>query len=110
MCIVSNVIDHYQPLIPDDFLRPRVVPQPAPYHSPFSIPVITSAEVAEVRALISEFKEALAAAKKLDVLMKQPDCVDPDKAKLIARVADLENRLDAMKPRRRRARKLSVSP
>jgi hypothetical protein len=36
------------------------------------------------------------AAKAADKAAGQPDCTDPDKIKLEARVAELERRLDAM--------------
>lgn len=93
MCIVSNVHDHYNPLFPpmvppvDQVVTPidwsKVFPQPAP-------------DLSEMRKLIDEFKEAVAAAQKLDTLLKQPDCVDPDKAKLQERVERLERIIDAL--------------
>lgn len=67
----------------------------------------TASAIQELRALIAEFKEAVAAARKVDLLTKQPDCEDPEKAKLEERVARIEKALDAMapKPKRKRPRK-----
>lgn len=104
MCIVSMVHDHYGPRFPspDRILWPSPVSpfvppvdiHPAPATAPLTL--ISAEEVAELRKLIAEFREAVAAAARLDVLTRQPDCVDPEKAKLEARVAELERRLDAM--------------
>jgi hypothetical protein len=47
-----------------------------------------------VKELIDSLRQALAAAEKLDELTNQPDCVDPEKAKLMERVTILEERLD----------------
>jgi hypothetical protein len=52
-----------------------------------------SPEVEALRELIKEFREALAAAKLVDVLTDQPDCEDPVKAKLEDRVKALEKHL-----------------
>jgi hypothetical protein len=98
MCVMSMVHDHYQPLIPS--------PDSLPW-KPFGIPGevrITGiqsvdakdAMIAELRQLISEFREAVAAAAIVDKLTRQPDCVDPEKKKLEDRVAELERRLNAM--------------
>jgi hypothetical protein len=84
MCVVSMVHDHYF-----DRFKPYVQPQETKWPWPAEPPVDTD----ELRKLIDEFKEAIAAAKKIDVLTKQPDCVDPEKAKLSARVAELEKKL-----------------
>lgn len=86
MCAVSMVYKHYEQQFPPRPLGPpRSIPwQPMP---------IGAAEVAEIRQLIAEFHEALAAAKRVDELTKQPDCFDPKKATLEERVAELERRL-----------------
>lgn len=105
MCVVSMVMDHYEPLIPDNW-------QPKPNHIlTGGAPVIQwppaqaidTATVEALRAegdrlerLIADFKTAVEAARKVDALTAQPDCEDPEKAKLEARVAELERRLDAM--------------
>lgn len=100
MCVVSMVFDdfgrRFTPWIQP--WQPTIVPTPAP--APFSPPVVLpipgAAEVAELRKLIDEFKEALAAARTVDRLTNKPDCEDPDKARLLDRVADLEKRLAAV--------------
>jgi hypothetical protein len=45
----------------------------------------------DLATLLDAFHKAVEAAKAA-----QPDCTDPDKVKLEARVAELERRLDAM--------------
>ncbi len=90
MCFVSNVSDFYgkkfEPLWPT-----QAVPSTNITWTPPSV------DLSELKLLIDDFKQAMEAAKKLDVLMKQPDCVDPEKAKLEARVAELEAKLAEMK-------------
>jgi hypothetical protein len=87
MCVISMVMDNFE----DRFNR-------KPYGMlPSTQPVVISPpELAELRELIAQFKEAVQAAKTVDRLTGQPDCVDPKKAKLEERVAELERRLDAM--------------
>lgn len=92
MCVVSMIHDYFEPRIPDpnsiggiDWSHVKIET---------STPTSTSDEwaraVADLRTLIDEFRRALEAAKTVDRLTGQPDCVDPDKAKLEARVAMLE--------------------
>lgn len=88
MCVLSAVFDHY-----DDRFRQQWPYQPAFPTTPYVPPA--PAEVQELRTLIAEFREAIAAAKRVDELTQQPDCEDPDKAALETRVAALEKRLDA---------------
>jgi hypothetical protein len=90
MCVVSMVYDHFR----DRFPQPQPFTNPTPNPLPWPMP--GSLEFAELRKLIQEFREAVEAAKKVDVLTKQPDCADPEKATLEKRVAELERRLDAM--------------
>ena len=92
MCVVSGVYDHYRDLFPkpnQDFVTITT--------DGVSPAVIPSQDLAELRKLIEEFKEAIAAAKVVDRLTGQPDCEDPEKAKLEARVAALEKELNRMK-------------
>lgn len=119
MCVVSMVHDHFQPLIPDPTQPWKRDGSAVPSTSPPAIDLgalfsgeATLAEfkraVAEARQVIEDFKAAVAAAKKVDALTKQPDCVDPEKAKLVERVAELEKRLDAIeraKAPKKKARK-----
>lgn len=87
MCQYSVVMDHFKPRF-DPFLPPAA-------------PVVDPVGADELRKLIDDFRAALEAAKKLDKLMKQPDCVDPEKAKLVKRVAALERKLHVKRKRRR---------
>jgi hypothetical protein len=86
MCVVSNVSDyywerHFKPLFPQEPVDwSKWVPKP-------------TVDLEELRRLIDEFKEAIKAAKTIDKLTMQPDCVDPEKAKLQARIAELEKKL-----------------
>jgi hypothetical protein len=97
------VHDHFEPKIPSDWnphgiqIGPAVTP-------PFVIPVPVDAatvealraEIANLTKVVADFKTAVEAARKVDSLTAQPDCADPEKAKLEARVAELERRLDAV--------------
>ena len=111
MCVMSMVMDHYQPIIPvwppqQPFpFGPGPVPQPPQQVVPvagafipvtYFVPLTSPEELAELRKLIAEFKEAVKAAATVDRLTGQKDCVDPEKAKLEVRVAELERRLNAM--------------
>lgn len=89
MCVMSMVMDHYEQRIP-------TIPVTTIPNTPTGAFWYPNIDVAELRKLIDEFKAAVAAAKTIDVLTKQSDCVDPEKQKLEDRVAELERRLDAM--------------
>ncbi len=106
MCVYSAVMDHFKPLFPEVVPivpRPTMFPwtiQTPTYGEP-SPPTVTFADIspqriAELRSLIERFEKAVAAAKVVDALTGQPDCEDPEKAKLETRVKWLERRLDAM--------------
>ena len=111
MCVVSMVIDHYDDRFkrwfePFPTIQPDTIPIQPIKREPVSLPLKLEG-LDELRQLIAEFKEAIAAAKKVDALTKQPDCEDPEKAKLIERVAALEARVAKIvrtKKRRTRAR------
>lgn len=81
MCVVSNVYDHYRPQIQPWTLPDTTIKYPQP------------SELDELRKLIREFRQAVAAAKTVDALTGQPDCADPEKAALEERVAKLEKAL-----------------
>jgi hypothetical protein len=91
MCFISMVMTDYGETMKK--YQEHVAQHPDTYQ--WNVPQ-PPAEVAELRKLVEEFKEAVALAKRLDVIMKQPDCVDPEKAKLEARVAELEAKLKAI--------------
>lgn len=77
MCVVSMVFDHY--------------------HPEFYKPIDVERDYAELARVIQEFREAHQAAKRVDILTKQPDCEDPEKAKLLDRIAELEAELAELK-------------
>jgi hypothetical protein len=65
VCTFSMVIDHYAPYPEAYWTRPT----------------------------IEEFRQALEQARQLDKKIGQEDCVDPEKAKMIDRIAELEKAL-----------------
>jgi hypothetical protein len=84
MCVVSGVYDHFKPRF-DPFLKPGW-PSPIP-----DVP-----DLVETEKLIKQFTEALKAAETVDKLTDQPDCEDPEKAKLKEQVARLEKVVDQL--------------
>lgn len=107
MCVYSMVMDHYKPIfepwVPNGGTPVQPYTPPSNPHQTLDLSgIMVGPQVAELRKLIAEFKEALEAAKKVDALTAQPDCEDPEKAKLVERVAELERRLDELKPKAKR--------
>ncbi len=104
MCVVSLVMDHYKPLFPEP-VYPWTAPTTAPVPSVqpnvgqtvYGWPFV---DVTELKKLIAEFKEAVEAAKRIDILTQQPDCEDPEKAKLVTRVAELEAQVAMLESQR----------
>lgn len=88
MCIVSMVYDQYRDRFPPIWPAPQPTPIITEPAWPGTAPLST--EIAELRKLIAEFREAVEMAKKLDALLKQPDCTDPAKATLEERVRRIE--------------------
>ena len=84
MCVISMVHDSFEPRIP----------QPSSFDwTPF---IVKPQWVTDLEKLLLEFKECVEAAKKIDILTKQPDCLDPNKAKLQERVNELEHKLQSI--------------
>jgi len=82
MCVYSMVIDRFQPdFAPWIGQKPWTAPN-APLENPQAL-----------KDLIAEFQKAQEAAKVVDAAMGAPDCEDPEKAKLLDRVAELEEAL-----------------
>ncbi len=110
MCVVSMVHDFYDDRfdkyfpIPVGFPTTETIPVNHPNQFTVSPP---SVDLAELRQLIKEFKEAMAAAKVVDKLTGQPDCVDPEKAKLIERIENLEKELRKLKSKARRDKRIN---
>lgn len=86
MCVVSMVMDHYRPVF-----YPYIPPQTLPFRER---PALMDPEFVKER--IREFKESLEAAEKVDRLTGQPDCEDPEKAKLKEQVDRLEKVVDRL--------------
>lgn len=113
MCIVSMVHDHFKkefepfkrwPQAPFEPYEPYIPmpgpPSPIPYAPNQLAPqIVAPGEVEKVRQLIKDFREAVEMALKLDVLTKQPDCIDPEKAQLEKRVAELERIVKSLEAR-----------
>jgi predicted nucleic acid-binding Zn-ribbon protein len=70
-----------------------------PRSEPFQWPSLSTPtiDLDRLERLVKDFKDAVKAAELLDRLLKQPDCVDPEKAKLQERVVELEARLAAIR-------------
>jgi len=101
MCVMSMVHEDFSKRIPTDWLpgttivtgTSPIVATPASYAQVEAL----RQEVAALKQLVLDFREAVQAAAVVDRLTRQPDCVDPEKAKLEARVRELEARLDAVR-------------
>lgn len=94
MCVMSMVYDHYIPLFPEQWQELNIPQQLTISISPKEI---VELKKMMLKNLIEEFKKAIKSAKVLDKLMKQKDCVDPEKEKLKKRVFSLEKRLKKVK-------------
>lgn len=93
MCVISMVHDHFNPMIPDitQIMQPGTVIEPIDWSK-----LLGGADLAELRQLIADFRAAVDAAKTVDALTKQADCLDPEKAKLEERVKRLEKVIDIL--------------
>jgi len=116
MCVVSAVHDHFRPLFPDRWPQPTIepwVPQPSetaptPNIQPIILPpLVQPLTVEDVKKLIRDYFEALKAAETVDKLTGQPDCEDPEKAKLVERVKELETQIAAMEKSAKAAKKVA---
>lgn len=93
MCVMSMVYDHYQPLFPQD--------RPSPWRNPAVEPTfplqpvhhLTEEKARSLLEVIEAFNRAREAAKVVDELTGQKDCVDPKKQSLDRRVERLEKML-----------------
>jgi hypothetical protein len=100
MCVVSMVFDHYEPRFPRPYdsgtgggLGDWLQQWQGLNREPTVTPSLAN-EIVEMRKLITEFRQAVEAAKRVDELTDQPDCLDPNKAALEDRVAEIERRLN----------------
>lgn len=93
MCVVSMAGDYYiQKTIPNIF--PSI-----PVWTPDEELPLNKAETRELRRSLTELRELLAAAKKYDDKLGEPECHSEDKIDLIRRLAkevgvDLEDLLE----------------
>ena len=87
MCIVSAVHDSYQKAIPSQDSWPL---------NPSAPRTLTDAEI---RRVIDAYRKSLELAQTVDEITNQPDCEDPEKAKLLERVEAIEKSLDEIKKR-----------
>jgi hypothetical protein len=97
---MSQVFDHFDPLIPNGPSNPWVTPAtPAP-SVPWFTPVVPSMPPAQdpeaVKRILEEFAKAREAAAIVDKALGNKDCVDPEKAKLLDRIVWLEKIIDAL--------------
>lgn len=97
MCVYSLVIDDFNKQFPNPWKTAPATPNATPTWPSTTTSTWPVLDLDRLEKLIKEFKEATALAEKLDALMKQPDCVDPEKVKLVARVAELEKELKKAK-------------
>lgn len=99
MCVMSMVHDYYQPLIPQRWDWHPLVP-----FTPSPVQPVQPLDPDALRKLLDDYRKATEAAERVDALTGQPDCVDPEKAKLERRVAELEKRLAQLENPRRKKR------
>jgi hypothetical protein len=83
MCVISMVMDYYRPKFPQEPIKP-----------------LSPAQIIEFQELVDNIKKAAEAAKVVDDLTGQPDCVDPEKAQLLKRVETLEKELKKLKSKK----------
>lgn len=89
MCFVSVVHDEFGKYVPP--VGNVVWPQQGEAVAP-----AVDRALRELAELVAAFRQAVEAARTFDRLTGQPDCVDPEKAKLEERVAGLEAKLAAV--------------
>lgn len=87
MCMVSMIHDQLKPWVPDVTPGwPTFIPTTSP-------PLVEPADAQKTRELLEALVKAVEAAKVVDRVTGQPDCVDPEKAKLGERVRAVEEAL-----------------
>jgi hypothetical protein len=86
MCVYSMVMDDFTPWVP------KVVPYIPPTIQPYVPPTQeeAAAQLRKFQELIDGLRKAGEKAKQEDAQSGAPDCTDPEKAKLMDRVAELE--------------------
>lgn len=93
MCVVSMVHDYYWHKIPDRI--PLINTQSAPF-TPLTDENIANS-FKDLEKILKDYRKAVEAAKQVDELTNQFNCIEPEKAKLELRVAKLETELAELK-------------
>lgn len=111
MCVYSNVMDGFGPIIPipvnPEPLAP-VSPGWVPPLPPLPIPWQPAIPPDQLQQLLKDVREALDLARRLDTLLGHPDCERPEKVAFLQRIAALETELAALKKAQKKPRKKSV--
>lgn len=102
MCVLSMVFDQYQPLLPKKWTDLPTWKPPTPKE--LADPSL-EARVKALEELVKELKEAIKLAKQLDAVTHQPDCEDPEKAKLLDRIKKLEAEIKKFKASKKSKKK-----
>jgi hypothetical protein len=90
--LFDPLIPHLIPGVSPPYVAPHITPWgPVPQTG---LPITAE----DLATLLEAFHQAVAAARQADKAVGHPDCQDPEKVNLEARVAELERRLDAMTP------------
>jgi SMC interacting uncharacterized protein involved in chromosome segregation len=93
MCVVSMVHDHYR----QEFERLPLWTTFITGVNQDHVIALKDAEITALKKQVEDYRVALEAAKTVDALTKQPDCADPEKAKLQRQVEILNARLDELR-------------
>jgi hypothetical protein len=95
MCVMSAVMDQYSPYIPQPNSWPYMSTAPGyPAASPAASPVLpVPDQIDAMKTFLESFHKATEAAQVFDEQTGQPDCIDPEKAQLLDRVAQLEAKI-----------------
>ena len=89
MCVYSAVMDTWTDKIP------TIIPWEVPNIPTTIMPTPSKSEIIEIRKFIETFKAEVEKAKEQDIKENNPDCADPEKAKLEDRVRELEALLNS---------------
>ncbi len=91
MCTYSMVFDHFDGRIPT--ITQVQAPANPEWYKYVPLADDFQKSIDELEKSIDNFKKAGAAAEVVDNLTNQPDCLDPEKAKLLDRIRELEETL-----------------
>lgn len=107
MCTVSMVYDWWNRKVPEPFMpwQPVLQPNTNPLPQIWITPQGDYITLEQAKQLIKDFWDSVEAAKVVDKLTNQPDCEDPEKAKLEQRVKQLERQIISLKKKVNRSNK-----